>query len=130
VYKFLFKPVAGVSNIGELTKKAEFWESLKNQSFVYSSEFLKGCVGKTHKTSRERRQAQVASDSIRMSMEPKQTWSDLVQFCDDEAIGITPMERGIIATLISGKPISDAQAKVLKRMFIRVGDKLPDRMNV
>lgn len=130
VYKFLFKPVAGVSNIGELTKKAEFWESLKNQSFVYNSEFLKGCVGKTHKTSRERRQAQVASDSIRMSMEPKQTWSDLVQFCDDEAIGITPMERGIIATLISGKPISDAQAKVLKRMFIRVGDKLPDRMNV
>ncbi len=130
VYAFLFKPVSGVSNIGELTKKAEFWESLKRQNFDYNSEFLKICVGKSHKTSREKRQAQVASDSIRMSVEPKETWQDLVQFCDNEVIGITHTERGIIATLISGRPISDAQAKAIKRMYIRIGERIPDRMIV
>jgi hypothetical protein len=130
VYAFLFRPVSGVSNIGELTKKAEFWESLKKQNFDYKGEFIKICVGKSHKTTRERRQAQVASDSIRMSVEPKQTWMDLIQFCDDEAIGVTPVERGIIATLIGGKPISDAQSKVIKRMYVRIGEKLPDRMIV
>lgn len=130
VYAYLFKPVPGISNIGELTKRPEFWETLKKQEVIYSEDFLKLCVGKSQKTSREKRQAQVASDSIRMTSAPKQTWSELIQYCNDEEIGITSTERGIIAAIISKGYISDAQAKVIKKMYTRIGDKLPDRLIV
>ncbi len=129
VYEYLFTPVPGISNIGELAKKEDCWARLKAKDLHYGNEFINWCVEVDRPTKKERVAAQTVSDSIRYSTTPATNWIELINYCVEEKIGLTEKERSILQQLANSRPISDAQGRVVKNMFERMGSDLPNRLN-
>jgi hypothetical protein len=129
VYAVLFEPVPGVSNIGELAKREDFWNKLKSREFNYESQFTKWCVSKTRTSRREKAVAQGTSDSVRYSMTSPSLCKELLEQCERDHIGLTPTERGILARMSTGPVLLTAsQTRALKTMFSRIKDKIPSRL--
>lgn len=129
VYEYLFEPVAGIANIGELAKREDCWRRLKALTFDYDEGFVRWCVDIAKPSRRERGKAQVVSRAISYVEKGAPFFQDLQAYCDTEGIQLTDRERGILRYLIQNSGIlSDAQARVLDAMFKRVGERLPDRL--
>lgn len=129
VYKYLFTPVPGVSNIGELSKKEDCWSRLKSKEFRYNDSFVDWCLDKERASRRDRVAAQAVSDSVRYASISPNQWKELLAYCDAERIGLTEKERSIVNLLVGLKLLTDAQSRVVTGMFKRIAPELPSRLS-
>jgi hypothetical protein len=129
VYEYLFIPVPGVSNIGELTKKEDCWNRLRLMEFRYNTSFLEWCVDKQRSSRRDRASAQAVSDSVRFSTLPPAQWSEFLAYCNSESIVLMDKERSIVNLLIGQKILSDAQSRVITKMLKRIASDVPSRFH-